>query len=88
MSLLNKLQTQGSQLSAANGGPIAINPLATKQSKLHADGSAPGYSVDGSNQSSVNNSYQQYNDGVVNTLPQPTQLEITNITKYTDNLPG
>ena len=60
MSLLNKLTQQGSVLSANNGGPIATNPLATKQSKLHADGSNPGYSLNGANASQVNNAYQEY----------------------------
>lgn len=88
MGLLDKLINGDSNLSAADGGPIATNPLATKQSKLHADGSNPGYSLNGANQSAVNNAYQQYNDGATNVLPQPTQLEPTNISKYTDNLPG
>ena len=87
MSLLDKLTNGDSNLSAADGGPIAVNPLATKQSKLHANGSNASYSLDGSNQSSVNSNYQAYDDGAVNNLPQPTQLEKQNITKYTDNLP-
>lgn len=88
MGLLDKLTKLGSIFSAANGGPIAVNPLATKQSKLHADGTNPGYSLNGANQSTVNNSYQQYNDGAVNVLPQPTQLDKEQApTKYTDNLP-
>ncbi len=89
MSLLNKLTQQGSVLSANNGGPIATNPLATKQSKLHADGSNPGYSLNGANASQVNNAYQEYKDGAVNALPQPSQLDLNGTTpaKYTDNLP-
>jgi hypothetical protein len=89
MSLIDKLQKNGSKLSAANGGKISVNPLATQQSKLHADGNKPGYSVDGSNASTVNSQYQQYNDGAVNILPQPSLLDLNGKqpNKYTDNLP-
>jgi hypothetical protein len=89
MSLLNKLTTQGSNLSAANGGAIPTNILATKSSKLHADGSNPGYSLNGANASEVNNAYQEYKDGAVNIIPQPSQLDLNGQTpsKYTDNLP-
>jgi len=90
MSLLNKLTQQGSQLSIANGGPVSVNPLATAQSKLHADGNAPGYSLDGSNQAVVNSDYQGYVDGTGNILPPPSQLDLNGTTpvKYTDNLPS
>lgn len=89
MSLINKLQNQGSVLSAANGGAIPVNPLATQQSKLHADGNNPGYSLNGANVSTVKAQYQAYKDGAVNALPQPSQLDLNGITpsKYTDNLP-
>lgn len=82
MGLLDKLTLQGgSPLSIANGGQVATNPLATNQSKLHI------YSLDGTGAQLINSQYQQYVDGVVNPLPQPTQLERNNISKYTDNLP-
>ena len=86
-SLLNKLQTEGSKLSAANGGPIAVNPLATQQSKMHADGSNPGYSVNGVGAQVVNTDYQEYRDGVNNLLPPPSNLDPGKVTKYMDNLP-
>lgn len=90
MGLLTKLQTAGSTLSIANGGQVATNPLATQQSKLHADGNAPGYSVNGANTSLVNSQYQQYVDGAPNILPQPTQLDLNGSTpsQYINNLPG
>lgn len=90
MGLLTKLQTAGSTFSIANGGQVATNPLATQQSKLHADGNAPGYSVNGANASLVNNQYQQYVDGAPNILPQPSQLDLNGSTpsQYINNLPG
>lgn len=90
MGLLTKLTNDGSPLSIANGGPVATNILATQQSKLHADGSNPGYSLDGANFSTVNSQYQQYVDGVNNVLPQPSQLDLNGITpsQYINNLPG
>ena len=90
MGLLTKLQTAGSTFSIANGGQVATNPLATRQSKLHADGNAPGYSVNGANASLVNSQYQQYVDGAPNILPQPSQLDLNGSTpsQYINNLPG
>lgn len=89
MGLLNKLTTQGSTFSYKNGATPAINPGATKQSKLHADGNEPGYSLNGSDASDVNKAFQSYNDGVNNVLPQPSQLDLNGATppKYTSNLP-
>ena len=89
MGLLDKLTTQGSILSYGNGVTPSINPGATQQSKLHADGNQPGYSLNGSDASVVNNAFQQYNDGVTNILPQPSQLDLngSNPPKYTSNLP-
>lgn len=85
MSLLNKLTQNGSPLSIANGGTVAVNPLATQQSKMH-----DSYSINGANASIVNSQFQQYVDGAPNVLPQPSQLDINGLTppKYTDNLPG
>lgn len=86
-SLLDKLQKQGSKLSAANGGPIAVNPLATQQSKMHANGNDPGYSVTGAGAQAVNNDYQEYRDGVNNILPPPSNLDPGKVSRYLDNLP-
>ena len=91
MGLLDMLLTQGSPFTAApNGQTPSINPLATQQSKLHADGGTPGYSLDGSDFSNVNSAYQQYNDGAVNFLPQPSLLDLDGQTppQYLNNLPG
>jgi hypothetical protein len=76
MGLLDMLTNQGTPLSYGNGNTPPTNPLATKQSTMHADGAAPGYSLDGSDFSDVNNNYQQYNDGDPNFLPQPSGLDI------------
>ena len=77
MGLLDMLINQGSPFTAApNGQTPPTNQLATKQSTLHANGASAGYSLDGTNFSGVNNNYQQYNDGVTNFLPQPSQLDV------------
>lgn len=89
MGLLDKLTTQGSVYTPYDGATPSVNPLATQQSKLHADGNQPGYSLNGSDFSDVNSAYQQYNDGVNNILPQPSQLDLNGTTppRYIDNLP-
>ncbi len=78
MGLLDKLVNQGgSNLTAYDGKDPKINPLATKQSRMHADPSGvPSYSLDGSNFTFVNADYQMYEDGDNNNLPQPSQLDI------------
>jgi hypothetical protein len=76
MGLLDMLTNQGSPYSNGNGQTPPTNQLATKQSKMHADGASAGYSLDGTDFSGVNNNYQQYNDGVTNFLPQPSGLDV------------
>jgi hypothetical protein len=89
MGILTKLTTDGSPYSIANGGPISTNPLATNSSTLHADGTLPGYSLDGSGVVTVNGQYQAYVDGTPNNLPAPTTLDLPGApSKYLDNLPG
>jgi hypothetical protein len=102
MGLLDMLLTQGSPFTAApNGSTPPTNQLATQQSQLHADGNQPGYSLNGSDFSSVNSAYQAYNDGAVNFLPQPSQLDLngqvpsistnpgsSQLLPYTSHLPG
>jgi hypothetical protein len=98
MGLLNKLTTEGSNLSKYDGAQPPVNPLATKQSKLHADGNQPGYSLNGNNASTVINDYGNYEDGVNNAIPQPSTLDLNGqmptITPrgqklpYLKNLPG
>ena len=74
MGLLSKLLTGGSNFTVWDGTTPAINPLSTKQSPLHANGNQPGYSLDGSNASTVITAYGEYVDG--KTPPQ-----------YSNNLP-
>ena len=90
MGLLNLLTGQGSVLSYGNGQTPAVNQGATQQSKLHADGNQPGYSLNGSAASIVTTDYTAYNDGYNNALPQPSQLDLNGKTpsKYLDNPPG
>lgn len=90
MGLKDLLLNQGSPYSYGNGATPLTNPGATKLSTLHADGAAPGYSLDGSDFTDVNNAYQSYNDGVPNFLPMPSQLDLDGVTppRYIDNLPG
>ena len=71
MGLLDKLQQGGSNLTPYNGNNPPINVLSTKESLLHAK-----YSYSGENQDTVNNAYQQYLDGTVNLLPNPSQLDL------------
>lgn len=89
MGLLDKLTMTGTPYSYGNGTTPTVNPGATQLSKLHADGNAPGYSLDGSDFSIVNSAFQQYNDGVNNILPQPSQLDLDGQTpnQYINNLP-
>ena len=100
MGILNQLQNQGSvyayganasQPTAGNSTPNGPqSPLVTNQSQLHAgaDG-APGYSLNGTNASTVGNQYAAYLDGVINPLPLPSTLDLngTNPTPYLLNPP-
>ena len=90
MGLLDKLTNEGSSLSTYDGATPSTNPLATQQSKLHADGNAPGYSLDGAQASTVATQFNNYLDGVTNQLPLPSQLDMNGVTpsQYLDNLPG
>ncbi len=85
MGLKNKLTTTGSPFSAANGGTIATNPLATKLSALHADPTGiSGYSLDGTGTPQITAQAAQYNDGVAGViLPPPSDLD--NVLKNPDN---
>lgn len=73
------LLNQGSPYSYSNGNTPPTNEGATKQSRLHAAGTTPGYSLDGTPFNRVNNAYQAYNDGTVNFLPQPSGLDINGL---------
>jgi hypothetical protein len=93
MGLLNRLQQAGSSLSAHDGANPPINPGATQQSKLHADGTQASYSVNGTNAQPVNSAYQQYEDGVNNNLPMPSNLDryngdVPQYLRYVNQFPG
>jgi hypothetical protein len=57
MGLLDKLATAGSPLSYGSGTTPITNPGATQLSKLHADGNQPGYSLNGSDFSTLQIKY-------------------------------
>ena len=85
-SLKDRLINQGgSPLSKANGGQPPINQGATKQSRLHAYDVNAGYSVNGNYQSTVNQAYSEYDDGVINALPKPSKLDLQGITPLAPN---
>ena len=77
MGILDKLKTDGSDLSYHDGKDPSINELATDDSLLHAskDGK-PGYSLDGAGENIVRISYAMYEDGANNPLPQPSKLDL------------
>jgi hypothetical protein len=89
MGILTKLTSEGSAYSAHDGNNPPINPLATQQSKLHADGNSPGYSLDGANANLITTQYNGYEDGTPNQIPLPSQLDMNGITpsQYLNNLP-
>lgn len=94
MGLLDKLTQTGTPLSSGNGTTPSINPGATQQSKLHADGNQASYSLNGANASDVTKAYTEYNDGYNNALPPPSRLDlqgqkpvIPGKLPYLDNLP-
>ena len=86
MSLKNKLQNQGSNLTKWDGTNPQTNALATKASLLHADGGNEkyGYSTSGKYFNTVNASYQDYVDGVPNSLPQPSSLDMAGGAKISE----
>jgi hypothetical protein len=98
MGILTKLTTQGSAFTAYDGTTPPVNPLATQQSKLHADGNQPGYSLNGTNTSLVTAQYNAYQDGTPNQIPLPSLLDTNGAIApvspggqglpYLNNLPG
>jgi hypothetical protein len=90
MGLKDRLEQNGSNLSAYDGGTPGTNILTTNQSTLHAGASGqPGYSISGFNANVVNAQYQQYQDGAPNSLPFPSFLDMNgmNPTPYLNNPP-
>lgn len=88
MGLLDKLTTQGSNLSYYDGNTPSVNPLATQQSKLHSNGT-PGYSLNGAFTSQISNQMNAYEDGQITPLPLPSQLDLNGTTpiQYILNAP-
>jgi hypothetical protein len=75
--ILTMLTSQGSNLSKYNGTNPPINPLSSKQSEMHADGTGtPGYSLNGNFTTNVTTDYNAYDDGTPNFLPQPSLLDL------------
>lgn len=80
MGLFDKLTQGGTPFSiTGNGSTPNTNPLATKQSLMHAKGNLASYSLNGANKLIVNQQYQQYVDGVPNLLPNPSTLDINGV---------
>jgi hypothetical protein len=77
MGLITLLTTKGSNLSSHDGATPPTNALATKASPMHAkqDGT-PGYSLNGTGAGVVTPLYASYEDGVPNSLPRPSILDI------------
>ena len=89
MGILNKLESEGSKYSKLSGGDGQINVGATKASKLHAtQAGEAGYSVDGAFVGDVNEAFNAYDDGVINQLPQPSQLDLNGIVPAGANADG
>ena len=87
MGLLEKFKTSGTGFSKYGVNTPPVNPGATKESKLHAYGNQPGYSLNGGFTPEVRDAYASYNDGYNNALPQPSNLDLygkSQLTKYLD----
>jgi hypothetical protein len=91
MGLFDLLSINGSVLSTYDGATPPVNPLATRQSIMHADPSGKaGYSLDGADFPTVNKYYVQYDNNDPrkgpNLLPRPSLLDLNGITppKYLD----
>ena len=94
MGLLTKLTTDGSNLSINDGLTPAINPLAVGTlnggTSIHSDGLPENsYSLNGSNANTIGALVAQYEDGINNPLPLPSNLDLQGITppQYLNNLP-
>lgn len=84
MGLLNKFNAQSTNLAPYDGRTPgqAQNPGATKQSKLHAFGDTPGYSLNGAYFTDVNDASNMYANGspAAFPLPQPSVLDLNGAT--------
>jgi hypothetical protein len=89
MGILDKFKTpkstelkNGSEYAPkynANDGAVPETPLAGKNSPLHADKDGKeGFSLNGKDLNGITKLYSEYDDGAINTLPIPTELEDSN----------
>jgi len=81
MGILNKYYNHDSSISPSpsDSGRIQGQPNvlgATKQSKLHAFGEKPGYSLNGAFKTEVNGYDTTYDNGGAFPLPQPSGLDL------------
>lgn len=77
MAILDLLTKNGSVYTPYDGATPTPNVLSTKASKMHATPTGDaGYSLDGAFTSDVVTAYNQYDDGVVNNIPQPSGLDL------------
>ena len=93
MGLLNKFQNQETNLHKYDGRQpgTPTNVGATKQSKLHAFGSTPGYSLDKAYFPDVNKASNNYDNGSPKTfpLPRPSKLDLNGFEPQSSlNYPG
>ena len=80
MGLLTKLTTDGSNLSINDGLTPAINPLTTPGNSIHSTGIVNNsYSLNGSNVNAIGAFVAQYEDGINNPLPQPSNLDLNGL---------
>jgi len=90
MGLLTKLTTDGSNLSINDGLTPSPNPLTTPGNSIHSTGIVNNsYSLNGSNANTIGALVAQYEDGINNPLPLPSNLDLQGITppQYLNNLP-
>ena len=81
MGLLTKLTTNGSNLSINDGLTPATNPLTTPGNSIHSTGIVNNsYSLNGSNVNAIGAFVAQYEDGINNPLPQPSNLDLNGLT--------
>ncbi len=89
MGILDKFKTpkstelkNGSEFAPkynANDGAVPKTLLASDNSPLHADKDGKeGFSLNGKDLNGVTKLYNAYDDGAVNALPTPTELEDSN----------
>lgn len=84
MSLKDKLQNQGSNLTPWNGSTPSTNRGATKQSTLHGNGEEYGYSTSGATYVTTNLASELYDNGGSWPLRQPSNLDMAGGAKISE----